>query len=265
MGAAEPAVGGAAAMSVLVVTGTSTGVGKTVVTAALAAALAARGLRVGVVKPAQTGVLDGEPGDLAEVRRLAGCANLVELARYPDPLAPDTAARRSGRPMLRLEQAVGAVRELASTMDVVLVEGAGGVLVRLGADGFTLRDLAVALDAPVVVVCAAGLGTLNHSELTVEALRARGIVCAGLIIGSWPELPDLAERCNVDDLARVTGVPVVGKVPAGSAGLDPGVFQRLAPGWIVDSVNEELLKLGNTAQSRAAARCAGNQYEESNR
>jgi dethiobiotin synthetase len=80
-------------VSVLVVTGTGTGVGKTVVTAAVAALAAARGSRVAVVKPAQTGVDADEPGDLAEVRRLAGVTDLHELARYPDPLSPAAAAR----------------------------------------------------------------------------------------------------------------------------------------------------------------------------
>ncbi len=170
-------------------------------TAALASLAASRGLRVAVCKPAQTGVGDGEPGDLAEIVRLTGTdIETVELARYPDPLAPDTAARRSGRPLLDLDRTVDAVRTLEDTADLVLVEGAGGVLVRLGAAGFTLVDLAGALGAPTVVVVAAGLGTLNHSALTVGALRAAAVECRGLVIGSSPATPDLAERCNVGDL-----------------------------------------------------------------
>ncbi len=81
------------------------------------------------------------------------------------------------------------------------------MLVRLGVDGFTARDLAAALAAPVVLVVASGLGTLNHTALTVEALRASGVDCAGLVIGSWPQEPDLAERCNREDLVSVSGVP----------------------------------------------------------
>lgn len=222
-------------MSVVFVTGTSTGVGKTVVTAALAALAAAAGMRVTVCKPAQTGVADHEPGDLDEIRRLVGPQiGLVELARYPEPLAPDTAARRSGRRSLRLDEVVAAIRELGATHDLTLVEGAGGVLVRLGSDGFTLVDVAARLQAPAVVVADAGLGTLNHSALTVAALRAARVDCAGIVVGSWPQDPGLAERCNLADLPAVTGVPLLGSLPAGSGGLDAGDFsarvRRCFPG-----------------------------------
>lgn len=220
-------------MSILVVTGTSTDVGKTVATAALAASAVAAGLRVAVCKPAQTGVADDGPGDLQEVRRLVGgSVHLVELARYPDPLAPDTAARRSGRRLLDLDEVVDAVRSLDAGYDFTLVEGAGGLLVRLGAGGFTLADVAAALGAPAVVVAAAGLGTLNHTALTVAALRAAGIACPGVIIGSWPAAPDLAEQCNLDDLPAVTGVPVVGRIPAGSGAIDAARFAVRASEWL---------------------------------
>ncbi|MDP9442871.1 MAG: dethiobiotin synthase, partial [Actinomycetota bacterium] len=107
--------------------------------------------------------------------------------------------------------------------DVVLVEGSGGVLVRLDDAGGTIADLALALrdrvgDVEVVVVVAAGLGTLNHTELTVEALRRRRLEPAGLVIGSWPARPGLAERCNLDDLPRVTGLPILLVVPASEPG-----------------------------------------------
>src|SRR5439155_2544445 len=102
------------------------GVGKTVVTAALAALAHARGQRVAVVKPAQTGVAPGEPGDLGEVRRLAGIGDTHEFARFPGPLSPEAAARAAGRPPADLGQATERMRELAATRDLVLVEGAGG-------------------------------------------------------------------------------------------------------------------------------------------
>jgi len=215
-------------MSVLFVTGTSTEVGKTVVTAALAAAALAAGRTVAVCKPAQTGVGSGEPGDLTEIERLTGVTRSVELARYPDPLAPDTAARRCGQPQLTLRETAAAIDSLADA-DLTLVEGAGGLLVRLG--DFTLLDLAQKLDAPVLVVAAAGLGTLNHSELTTRALSGAGVRCAGLVIGSWPAEPDLAAECNRTDLPRVTGVDVVGSVPAGAGGWDRDRFAAAAPGW----------------------------------
>ncbi|MEU4813656.1 dethiobiotin synthase [Nocardia fluminea] len=215
-------------MTVLLISGTSTDVGKTVVTAAVAAAAQAAGRTVAVCKPAQTGVAPGEPGDLADVTRLSGVTRTLELARYPEPLAPDTAARRAAMPMLALSDTVAAVESLADA-DLVLVEGAGGLLVRMGE--FTLLDLAQKIGAPVLVVAAAGLGTLNHSELTTRALAAAGVACAGLVIGSWPTDPDLASRCNRDDLPRVTGAPVVGVIPAGAGQWDRARFTAAAPSW----------------------------------
>ncbi len=215
-------------MTVLIVTGTSTDIGKTVTTAALAATARAAGRSVAVCKPAQTGVAPGEPGDLAEIQRLSGATRTLELARYPEPLAPDTAARRCGRPLLTLGEVAAAVDSL-SDADLTLVEGAGGLLVRLGE--FTLLDLAQKLSAPVLVVTAAGLGTLNHSELTTRTLTAAGLHCAGLVIGSWPATPDLASECNRSDLPAVTGVEVVGVVPEGAGGWGSERFAAEAPGW----------------------------------
>ncbi|ONM46855.1 dethiobiotin synthase [Nocardia donostiensis] len=215
-------------MTVLFVTGTSTEVGKTVVTAALAATACAADRIVAVCKPAQTGVAAGEPGDLATIAGLGGAGRTVELARYPDPLAPDTAARRCGAPLLTLGETAAAIDDLASA-DLVLVEGAGGLLVRLG--DFTLLDLAVELAAPVLVVAAPGLGTLNHSELTTRTLRAAGVPCAGLVIGSWPENPDLAMETNRADLPRVTGIDLVATLPAGAGSWSPDRFRAEAPTW----------------------------------
>ncbi|CAM3020126.1 dethiobiotin synthase [Skermania piniformis] len=215
-------------MRFIFVTGTSTGVGKTVVTAALAATARSSGRAVVVCKPAQTGVAEGEPGDIHEVERLTGVGG-IELARFPDPLAPDTAARVAGLAPLGLYEAECALRGLPG--DVVLVEGAGGLLVGLGEDGFTLLDLATRLGGAVVVVADAGLGTLNHSALTVRELQASGVSCAGLVIGSWPRKPDLAMLCNLEDLPRVTGVPIVGRVPAGAGSLQRERFVAEAPTW----------------------------------
>lgn len=219
-------------MSIVCVTGTSTDVGKTVATAALATLALSSGKTVAVCKPAQTGVDDGAPGDLQEIDRLTGSrVDFLELARYPEPLAPDTAARRSGRSLLDLADVVRAIRDLAATHDLTLVEGAGGVLVRLGAHGFTLADVAAALNAPTLVVAASGLGTLNHTALTVAALQAAKVTCAGVIVGSWPVDPDLAECCNLDDLPDVAGVPVLGRIPEGSGVLTPAEFLAGAQTW----------------------------------
>ncbi|WP_298561225.1 dethiobiotin synthase [Streptomyces luteogriseus] len=219
-------------MPVLVITGTGTEVGKTVVTAAVAASALAVGRSVAVLKAAQTGVGPDEPGDAAEVERLAGPVTTAELARFPEPLAPATAARRAGRTPVHPHEVAEAAAKLATEHDLVLVEGAGGLLVRFDAAGGTLADAARLLSAPVLVVAPAGLGTLNTTELTARELRARGLDLAGIVIGSWPAAPDLAARCNLADLPDVAGAPLLGSVPAGSGALSPTAFRTAAPHWL---------------------------------
>ncbi|WP_211225637.1 dethiobiotin synthase [Amycolatopsis nigrescens] len=199
----------------LVVTGTGTGVGKTMVTAAIAALAKERGQRVAVLKPAQTGVLPEEPGDLAEVRRFAGDLTARELRRYPDPLSPEAAARRSGIEPVTPAEAAKVASELDAEHDLVLIEGAGGLLVRFDPGGSTLADLAWSLGSLVLVVAEAGLGTLNATALTAEVATSRGLNVAGVIIGSWPSDPGLAELSNVADLPVAAGAPLLGALPAG--------------------------------------------------
>jgi dethiobiotin synthetase len=213
---------------VLVVSGTGTEVGKTVVTAAVAALAAARGDRVAVVKPAQTGEPPGLSGDLEVVRRLSGVRLTRELARFPDPLSPEAAARAAGLPPLDLAEAAVVVKQLQAEADLVLVEGAGGLLVRYDPAGATIADLAAMLGAPVLVVTTPGLGTLNHTALTLEALSARRLTAAGLVIGSWPDRPGLAERANLTDLAVVAGRPLAGALPAGAGRLGADAFLAVA-------------------------------------
>jgi dethiobiotin synthetase len=219
---------------VLVVSGTSTGVGKTVVTAAIAALAIARGDRVAVVKPAQTGTAAGEIPDTETVRRLTGLADTHELATFPDPLSPEAAARVAGLAPLDLRAAADYVAKLAESRDLVLVEGAGGLLVRYDPDGGTIADLAAALDASVAVVTAAGLGTLNHTALTLEALAARKLVPAGVVIGSWPRQPGIAELANLTDLPAVAGGPLAGVMPAGAGGLDRAGFLAAAAAGLTE-------------------------------
>ncbi len=215
-------------MTVLVVTGTGTGVGKTVVTAAVAALARAAGTSVAVVKPAQTGVRADEPGDIDDVRRLSGIPGGLELARYPDPLAPAAAARLSGLPAVDMRAVAEAVAELTETHDLVIVEGAGGLLVRFDPAGVTIADLACWLRAPVLVVTRADLGTLNHTALTIEALTTRGLTLAGVVIGEWPADPDLACRTNLLDLTDLTGTPVSGALATGAGTLSADAFLDVA-------------------------------------
>ncbi|MFF3486603.1 dethiobiotin synthase [Streptomyces sp. NPDC002701] len=233
-------------MTVLVITGTGTEVGKTVTTAAVAAAAVGAGRSVAVLKPAQTGLLPGERGDADEVARLAGAVTAVELARYPEPLAPATAARRAGLAPVRPEEVADAAGKLAAEHDLVLVEGAGGLLVRFADEGGTLADAARLLDAPVLVVASAGLGTLNTTELTARELRSRRLELLGVVIGSWPGEPDLASRCNVVDLPVVAEAPLLGSLPEGAGGLSAADFRASAAGWLAP-------RLGGSWDARAFA------------
>ncbi|GAA2796632.1 ATP-dependent dethiobiotin synthetase BioD [Mycobacterium crocinum] len=221
-------------MSVLVITGTGTGVGKTVVTAALACHARVAERDVAVCKPVQTGTADGDD-DLAEVGRLSGVTELVGVARYPEPLAPVAAAERAGLPLPSTEELLSAVRGVDRPGRLTLVEGAGGLLVELTADGATLRDLAVELAAPVLVVVEPGLGTLNHTALTLEGLAAKGLSCAGLVIGAWPAQPGPAEKSNREALAQLA--PVRAALPAGVAAVSPNDFALFSsrafdPDWV---------------------------------
>ncbi|GAA0421704.1 dethiobiotin synthase [Streptomyces luteireticuli] len=225
-------------MPILLISGTGTDIGKTLTTAALAAATLARGHSVAVLKPAQTGIAPGEPGDVAEVRRLAGPdVTAVELARFPEPLAPATAARRAGRAPVRPREIAREATRLAKEHDLVLVEGAGGLLVRLDDAGSTLADAAALLDAPVLVVAAAGLGTLNATALTAEALRARGLRSPGVVIGSWPAEPDLAMRCNLADFPESAQAPLLGALPEGAGALAPEEFRARAASWLAPELS----------------------------
>jgi dethiobiotin synthetase len=241
-----PAAGTGLTGTVLV-TGTDTGVGKTIVTAAIAASALASGLRVAVVKPGQTGVAehgseqpqrertDDEMSDVEIITRLAAPTTAVTLAEYPDPLAPFTAARVARLAPLDLFTVIDEIKAVASSHDLTLVEGAGGLLVpmglRPGGDPWTVADLAVCLGAPAVLVTRAGLGTLNHTALTLEALERRGIA-GHLVLGAWPSRPELVHLTNLADLPP----ELHGLLPAGAGAMDPGVFRRSAPGWLTPTL-----------------------------
>ncbi|MFC9354541.1 dethiobiotin synthase [Arthrobacter sp. NPDC057013] len=218
---------------VVLVTGTDTGVGKTITTAALASVLQGRGRSVAVYKPCQSGAADGD-SDAAEIVRLAGVPAEAGVV-LQEPMAPVAAAALDGTPLPALASHAERIRELATTHDHVLVEGAGGLLVELDSGGGTLAELgsllAETLPAVFVLVARPDLGTLNHTALTLEALAARGLDVLGTVLGSWPANPDAVHHSN----RRVLGalpVPLVGALPERASELPPADFRTGAAAWL---------------------------------
>jgi dethiobiotin synthetase len=164
---------------------------------------------------------------LPVVEELDKCATeLAGLARYPQPLAPAAAAEQAGMPLPTRDQVLRLIRDLDRPGRLTLVEGAGGLLVEVADADVTLRDLAVDLDAAALVAVTAELGTLNHTALTLEALAAQGISCAGLVIGSWPTQPGLVETSNRSALSRLASVRAA--LPAGAGSMDVAEFATMS-------------------------------------
>lgn len=198
----------------LFVTGTDTGVGKTFVACAILRALARRGLAPGAMKPAESGVSGGAATDAARLAEAAGCgdaADLVGPLRYAAPLAPLAAARAEGR-AVEMDRAREAFAELSRRHPFVLVEGAGGLLSPL-AEGTTFADLAAEFGLPVLVVARRGLGTLNHTALTLEACAARALAVEGVVLNRVPDQrPDPSEATNADLLREVFRARVLAEI-----------------------------------------------------
>jgi dethiobiotin synthetase len=198
----------------LFVTGTDTGVGKTEVAAALVAGWRARGLDVAGMKPAQSGTGDGLPTDADRLRAAGGAVDPPELAcpySLRAPLAPAVAARLEGV-TISLDHVLACAAALALRHAALVVEGAGGLLVPL-TERHTFADLAVALGMPVLVVARAGLGTVNHAALTVEALRARGLAVAGIVLNRSIPSVDPSEPHNAAAIEGLTGARVLESLP----------------------------------------------------
>lgn len=192
------------------VTGTSTEVGKTVVAATIARTLAGERLKVAVFKPAVTGLDEGVETDHALLRRASGSDQSdEEIApyRYGPPASPHLAAALAGEEINpeRLRQAAAKATEGA---DTIVCEGVGGLLVPLSPD-YLVRDLAADLGYPLVVVASPGLGTINHTLLTIEAARAAKLEVAAIVLNPWPEQPTEIEQSNRETLAALAGVPVL--------------------------------------------------------
>ncbi len=193
------------------VTGTDTGVGKTLVSAAISVCRASAGARPHYVKPIQSGAADGDD-DAADVRALADVPASTGVTLGPS-VAPAVALELAGAEV-GLEELVSFVEEVAAGHEgEVVVEGAGGLLVELTSERATCADLAAALGLPAVVVARAGLGTLNHTALTLEVLAARGLELAGVVVSGFPQAPDVATRTNGRELDRLTAGRLLGVVP----------------------------------------------------
>ena len=206
------------------VTGTDTGVGKTVVAAAICAALCERGERVAVVKPVVTGLDDAAPGG-TDHELLAAAAGVdtasVTAATFGPPLSPHLAAVLAGTP-LDADTLVRHARAAAETGSVLVAEGVGGLLVPL-TDDFLIRDYAVALGLPLVIASRPGLGTINHTLLTLEVARAAGLRVVGVVLTPWPAEPSAMERSNRETIAALGNVAVA-TLP--HTGLDPASLAR---------------------------------------
>jgi dethiobiotin synthetase len=202
----------------LFVSGTDTGVGKTVLAAAIAAALSADGTPVRALKPVITGLAephdpDWPPDHELLARACGSTAAEVSAFGYGPAVSPHLAAELEQRPLMPAEL-VETVRAAAADGETVVVEGVGGLLVPL-TDGYDVRALIAALELPLVVAARPGLGTINHALLTLEAAADAGIRVAGVVLTPWPASPGALERSNRATIARLGGVPVstLGQIP----------------------------------------------------
>jgi dethiobiotin synthetase len=196
-------------MEGIFVTGTGTEVGKTVVAAVTAHSLAAAGRSVAVFKPAVTGLDEPGEADHELLRRASGSGQSdAEIApyRYGPPASPHLAAALAGE-RIDPKQLLAAAQAAAAGAETLVCEGVGGFLVPL-APGYLVRDLAVALELPVAIAASPGLGTINHTLLTVEAVRAAGLRVTVVVLTPWPDSPTEIEESNRETIAALGDVRV---------------------------------------------------------
>jgi len=201
------------------ITGTDTDVGKTWVAAGLTAALRHRGVKAVYFKPVQSGCPEAGgrliPTDADFARTLAGLTEPLEVLTpitLELPLAPGVAAAQAGVEV-DLGRIADGLEDLAGRYEFLVVEGAGGLYVPLAGTHFLVLDLIRWLNLPLAVVAQSGLGTINHTVLTVKAAQAAGVVVAGVILNRYPEKPGLAAATNPGVIEALTGVPILGRVP----------------------------------------------------
>ncbi len=209
-------------MSAFFVTGTDTGVGKTVVSCAIAAALCRRGMRVSVMKPCET----GEGDDAEQLIAASGHPHNLKWVRpyaFRLPASPEVAAAHEGK-SIELAPIVDAFHALSRDADVTLVEGAGGLLVPI-APSFLMADLARALSLPIVIVARPSLGTVNHTLLTIEAARARGLTILGVVFSRRAHAAGPDEETNPEAIRIHGQVQILGTLPSVR---EPGNIVELA-------------------------------------
>lgn len=214
----------------LFVTGTDTGVGKTVVAAAVTLALREKGWRVATFKPVETGI-DSRAAQISDTAILCRASGFlspddVNVYRLSYPLAPAVAAELEGID-IDVRRLVERFHDLRRRSDGVIVEGVGGVMVPIRWD-YSVLDLIAELNLPVLLVARAGLGTVNHTALTYAALRDRGMNVWAVILNRYPQHPGWAERTNPDALRRLLSVDRIFTLPACSSGNTWETAQTLA-------------------------------------
>jgi len=196
------------------VTGTDTGVGKTVVACALLRGLRARGVEAGGMKPIETGVGPEGPRDAIALRAAAGGADALEDVcpqRFALAAAPTVAAAAEGR-RVELRAVRSAFAALTARHSFLVVEGAGGLLAP-AAEGASMADLAREMQLPLLLVARASLGTINHTRLTLEAAAARGLPLAGVVVSHGAAPLSAADRANFAALRAELGARLVGEIP----------------------------------------------------
>lgn len=197
-------------MSGLFITGTDTGVGKTTIAAAIALAMKRRGLNVGVMKPLQSGP-DSDADILMAAAEVDDDKSLVVPYSFKDPVAPTFAARLDGV-SIDLDLIRTAYTKLASRHEPMIVEGAGGIMVPLienKKESYLFSDLAAEFKLKTIIVARPGLGTVNHSLLTIEHARKKGLHVACIIINGYPENPGLSEENNPSMIEDLSALPVI--------------------------------------------------------
>jgi dethiobiotin synthetase len=204
------------------ISGTDTGVGKTRVGCELVHALRARGIRVGVMKPVETGVEEAGPLDALALARAANRADaLAEISplRFALPAAPSVAAKAEGQ-TIDIDQLLKGFETLKGNCEWLLVEGAGGLRVPV-APGCDMIDLAERIALPILIVARASLGTINHTLLSLDAIEERGLPLAGVVI-SYPGGPvSPPDRANLSALIETLGDRLLGVLPPLAEGQDP--------------------------------------------